>query len=157
MDQSYIRLPEEKYELMGDYIAGFVEGEGCFSLSMYKDKRYAKGVQPYPSFTLQVHIIDLPLIKKIKKTLNCGRIYYNEERKIVNYKVYKRSDIVNKVIPFFDRYQFHGNKKKSFEIFKEIMNLLLLKKKLSDEDIAHLFYLKESMNSREDFDGEQWT
>ena len=140
MNQSYIRLPEQKHELMGEYIAGFVEGEGCFSLSIYKNEKYKKGVQVYPSFTLQVHIIDLPLLKKIRKSLNCGRIYYNDKRKIVNYKVYKRSDLVNKIIPFFDGYQFHGNKKKSFEIFKEVMKIICLNKCLSDEQIAYLYY-----------------
>jgi len=149
MVQEYIATEVTKNEIMAYYITGYVEGEGCFSLGVHKNKRYTANYQFMPNFTLQVHIVDLPLIKKIKSTFQCGRIYYNKRDNTVNYKVYKLNDLKTKIIPFFDKYRFQGNKKKSFEIFKEVVSLLSKNKIRTDEQIAYIFYLKEKMNQRE--------
>jgi len=146
--QSYIYISQSTEELMGQYITGFVEGEGCFSISIFKDKRYKMKYQVYSSFTIQLHISDLPLLKKIQKTLQCGKIFYNKRDNTVNYKVYKRSHLLNKIIPFFEKYPFHGNKKKSFDIFKQIMELISSGKHTTNEGINQLFYLKEHLNKR---------
>jgi len=148
-EQSYINLPEEQTELMGYYIAGFVEGEGCFSIGISKNKQRKDYIQFYPTFTIQLNIIDLPLIEKIKKTLQCGKIYYHRRDNAVQFKVYKQSDLINIIIPFFDKYQFHGNKLRSFNIFKEAMKLFSQKEHLTNEGRNHLYYLKEKMNNRE--------
>jgi hypothetical protein len=150
LNQSYITLPERDQKLSGEFISGYIEGEGCFSLAITKKKGYLLGVQIYPSFNLQVHVIDKPLLEKIKKVMNCGRIYTNSKRKLVNFKVYRYDDLVNKVIPFFDKYQFHGNKKRSFEIFKEIMSILDKPGRISEEDLSQVASLKVSMNHRGD-------
>lgn len=150
LNQAYITLPERDQELSGYFIAGYVEGEGCFSVGISKGAKRSIAVRVYPSFTLQVHVIDRPLLEKIKKVLNCGRIYYNNKRKIVNFKVYRFDDLLNKVIPFFDKYQFHGNKKRSFEIFKEIMSILDKPGRISEEDLSQVASLKVSMNHRGD-------
>lgn len=150
--QTYIETTLTNNEIMAYYITGYVEGEGCFSLGVHKNKRYTANYQFMPSFTIQVHIIDLPLIKKIKSTFQCGKIYYNKRDNTVNYKVYKLNDIRTKIIPFFNKYQFQGNKKKSFDIFKEVIRLIVENKTKTEEQISYIFYLKEKMNHREIFD-----
>ena len=135
---------------MGNYIAGLVEGEGCFSIAIYKNKKYKIKYHVYPSFTIQMHIRELPLLKKVQNVLQCGRIYYNERDNTVNYKIYKQSDLLNKVIPFFNKYQFHGCKKHSFEIFKEIMLIISTNKHTTQEGINRLFFLKDKINKFEE-------
>lgn len=147
MSQSYIFLVDDCKKLTGEYIAGFVEGEGCFSIGYSKRRKGAN--QLYPNFTIQLHIIDLPLLELIQETLQCGRIYHSKKRKIVNFKVYRRSDLTNKIIPFFDKYQFHGNKRVSFEYFKEAMNLFSMGEHKTTRGKNRIIYLKERMNTRE--------
>ena len=146
--QSYIFLSSQPKELSGEYIAGFVEGEGCFSIGYSKRKNGT--TQLYPNFTIQLHVIDLPLLELIQKTLQCGRIYHSKKRNIVNFKVYRRSDLINKIIPFFDKYQFYGNKLISFEYFKEAMKLFSMGEHKTIRGKKRIIYLKERMNTRED-------
>jgi len=137
----------ETQKLTGEFIAGFVEGEGCFSLN-YDKHRYGKKTYIYlrSMFSIGLNKKDKELLEKIREFIGCGSIYLdignrkkykNANHDCYSYRVFRKDDLQNILIPFFDKYQFQGSKKIAFEVFKEIMGVVSKRKagqKSKDEE-----------------------
>lgn len=67
------------------------------------------------------HSRDNILLKSLISYLGCGRVEENENEKYSTsyYVVSKFDDIIEKVIPFFDKHQIEGVKSSDFQIFKK--------------------------------------
>ena len=104
------------------YITGLVDGEGSFSVSIQKDPTHRIGYRLKPSFSLGLHKEDLPILNEIRQTLNCGTISFNKN--MVQLKVEDIGSLVDKVIPFFEKYPLRAKKKYDFEIFKKIVSMM---------------------------------
>ncbi len=118
----------KKSILSGDYVAGFVDGEGCFNLQFRRDVRHERTNKPiYYSWKVQFVIVarkdDKELLKKIQKRLNCGYIYYARGDQ-VRYSVQDMENLYNIIIPFFRKYPLFGKKKKDFELWAEAVGIL---------------------------------
>ena len=71
-------------ELPGDYVAGFVDGEGCFYLTYRSEIRYERPGKPKyfrwtPYFAINLRQDDKEILEKIRNTLSCGNIHFNNE------------------------------------------------------------------------------
>lgn len=63
-------------------------------------------------------------MKILISTLGCGRIELNLAKSAVYFLVTKYQDIVNKVIPFFDKYLIKGVKVSDYSYFKKVAILI---------------------------------
>jgi hypothetical protein len=63
-------------KLPGDYVSGFIDGEGCFTIVISKHKTKKLGLDARIHFQIEVRADDLDIIEDIQETLECGRIYY---------------------------------------------------------------------------------
>jgi len=81
--------------------------------------------------------------KNLKKEITkC--IYYTETSaafQIVNF-----SDIINVIIPFFDKYSLQGQKRLDYNDFKKVSEILLRKKHLNEEGYNEILRIKKGMN-----------
>ncbi len=86
------------------YVTGFVDGEGCFAITISR-KRF-KVPEVRLKFEIELREDDEPILKEIQKTLDCGSIYrleyerYKKWRPHVKFMVGSFKDIKEKVIPF---------------------------------------------------------
>ncbi|MDA2936567.1 LAGLIDADG family homing endonuclease [Patescibacteria group bacterium AH-259-L05] len=130
--------------LPGDYIAGFVDGEGCFALNYSKETRLQrKGTPSYYRWTSYFYIVarydDREILEQIKDALNCGKIYILNKEGIregtatVQYAVQNFNDIFNKIIPFFHKYPLRAKKKYDFELWEKGVKILSKHKKKPPE------------------------
>ena len=65
----------ENYKLDPWWVTGFVDGEGCFYVSVRKNKDSNHGWRVEQRFTLVLHKKDEALLQKIKSSLGVGKIY----------------------------------------------------------------------------------
>ena len=72
---------KNKFGLSGDYIAGFVDGEGCFALKFRKDRKQNKSnntIREYfywgVEFVITLRTDDIDVLKSIMKILKCGSV-----------------------------------------------------------------------------------
>jgi len=63
-------------KLPGNYVSGFIDGEGCFTIVISQHKTKKLGVDARLHFQIEVRSDDLPIIQDIQETINCGRIYH---------------------------------------------------------------------------------
>lgn len=120
--------------LPGDYVAGFVDGEGCFYLNYRKEtKRNRKGSPSYyrwtPYFAITIREDDIEILKKIKNTLKCGKIYKlkrspKQSSAQAWYGVQNIDDIFEKIVPFFNQYHLRAKKKNDFKLWSRAVEIL---------------------------------
>jgi|GEM_PF-494099 len=119
--------------LPGNYIAGFVDGEGCFDLQFRRDVRHERPNKPvYYGWKVQFAVVarddDEELLKNLQNTLKCGAIYFARGDQ-VRYSVQDIENLYNIIIPFFKKYTLHGKKKKDFELWTEAVKIIYRNKR----------------------------
>lgn len=142
--------PVVSFEGLADpnWLAGFVDGEGCFYVNTKKAKAYLTGFQVIMSFSITQHVRDELLLTKFIDYLGCGKIEKVSTRPIeVRFVVYKFSDILNKIIPFFQNSPLQGIKWLDYQDFCKIANIMENKDHLTQEGLKKVRSLKSGMNT----------
>ena len=135
-----------------EYVVGLTDGEGCFYVNMWNSSLYRMGVGIQMHFHLKMQENDRTLLEKVRNTLGCGAVYFQKERRAnhcqcYRYTVSSQGDILNKIIPFFEKYPLQSvSKQKNFGIFCQIARLLKAKKHLTEEGVQQIRQLKSLMN-----------
>lgn len=116
------------FYLNPDYITGFTDGEGCFSVSIYKESRVLTGWQVKAIFSISLHDKDVKILEAIQRTFKVGKIYKHGENSL-QYRVSSLKDL-KVIIEHFDKYPLITQKKADYLLFKEVVNLLKQKEHL---------------------------
>lgn len=130
-----------------DWLAGFIEGEGCFYIQITKisNQKY----QVKLTFSISQHSRDLALFKNILKYLNCGRIDSSSTRlDEIAIVVNKLDDILDKLLPFFDSYPLQGSKSLDFKDWWTVAHLMKDGLHLTDDGLESIRSIKEGMNTK---------
>jgi hypothetical protein len=129
-----------------NYVVGFVDGEGCFCITVNKNGTRLPEIRLL--FEIEMREDDEPILRKIQQLLDCGQIYhldyerYAKWRPHVKYKVSNFSDIRNKVIPFFKKYPLQAKKRYDFIVFCRVADLIESKEHLSIKGVDKIQALK---------------
>jgi hypothetical protein len=83
-------------------------------------------------------------MKSLIDYLGCGRL--SRKRDVYEYQVSKFSDVVDKVLVFFEKYPILGEKAKDYVDFCITADLMKSKAHLTKEGIAKIQELKVGMN-----------
>ena len=137
----WIRRIEPK---IGYYIAGFTDGEGSFNVSLKKREDYSDKWKITASFNISQK--DRVILAKIKQILGCGTL---RERKdgVVYYEVTNLNSLQERIIPFFERFNFiSANKKRNFSIFQKIVNKMAHSEHLDRNGFLEIVKLRETLN-----------
>ena len=106
------------------WIVGFVDGEGCFSVSLHKNERYATrsfGWQINPTFHLYQHEGHRDILEAVRQHFGVGRIASKGPgSSVLTYSVQRRSDVAQVIVPFFEQHQLLV-KARDFEAFAEVV------------------------------------
>jgi len=125
------------------WLAGFSEGESCFFIDINKSSHTKAGFQTQLKFLISQH--GRGLLNCIVNYLGCGKCYI-KSRGTGEYVVVNFSDIVQKIIPFFEKYSFKGIKLYNYTDFTKAANLILNKEHLKPEGVEQILNIKNSMN-----------
>ena len=59
-----------------DYVVGLTDGEGCFYVNIWKSDSYRAGYAIQLHFHIKMQEKDKSLLDKVKNTLKCGGVYF---------------------------------------------------------------------------------
>ena len=108
--------------LTPNYVAGFIDGEGCFSVSIrpHPSIQNPKRWLIAPVFQAYQHRDNVVILEMIRDFFGCGRLTAKgPNRSVMTYSVYG-VDPERVIIPFFDRYPLISRKHEDFLKFREI-------------------------------------
>lgn len=144
---------EGQNQLDPNYVVGFVDGEGCFSVTCSKRSDIRAGYEIKAAFEMEVVIDDYPVMKRIYRALGKpGQLYtfsfkrHPKWKPHCKIKVSNMKDLVEKIIPFFKAHPLQSKKKKSFEKFCKIVELIKQKKHLQSGYASKIVTLRNLMN-----------
>ena len=96
-------------------MAGFVTGEGCFLVQITKSGQ-GKLDAVRLSFKVSQHSRDEQLLRSFIYFFWCGLFnYHSGNKKYGVFIVNKFSDILEKILPFFNEHKIEGIKREDFE------------------------------------------
>ena len=134
-----------KKEKLGFYLAGFVEGEGSFNVSLRRKADYKVSWQVVMSFNVSQK--DPTLLHILKRELDCGIIKIRKIDNLYSFDVTNPSDIIQKVIPYFQKYPvLSDSKKKNFSIFCDIAKLMEKGEHRNLSGLKKILDLREKLN-----------
>ena len=114
-------------------LTGFTDGEGCFTLSLVKNKGYSTGWQVQLTFNITLHQKDLAFLEQIKSFFGVGSIT-KHGKNTFQYRVSSRNDL-KVILNHFDKYPLITQKWADYFLFKMIINLINNKEHLTIEGL----------------------
>lgn len=140
----------QKEKLNPDYVCGFIDGEGSFSISIGKHKTLKRGFEIRPEFEIELRADDQEILERIVVTIGVGRIYDCSYERYgwyphSKYKITSIKDLRDYLFPFLDMYQLQAKKRKSYLLFREIVLMVCDKAHLSDEGFNKIVGLRDEL------------
>lgn len=133
-------------------IAGFTQADGSFGLNLYKNSGMKLGYSIAPTLRITQHQRDYLVLEKIIEFWGCGNLHnLSEARKEWTIKVSNTSDLVDIIIPFYQKYNLYGAKYEDFLDFSTGVSIFKAKGHLTSEGLSKLKELSSGMNSLRKF------
>jgi len=131
---------------ISSYLSGYVDGEGCFCVSINKSLRHQFGWEVRPSFSVSQNGDRAEVLELLKQYFACGTIRPDRSDRTLKYEVRSVVDLVERVIPHFEEYNLLSNKQRDFELFAEICHLMYRSQHQREEGFKHILELAFEMN-----------
>ena len=126
-------------------MAGFVEGEGSFNISLRSKADYKLGWQVVLSFNVSQK--DREILDILQKQLDCGIIKIRKIDKLHSFDVTTPKDIIRKVIPYFQKYPLLSEtKRRNFSIFCEAASLMNKGEHKTIQGLRKILEVRERIN-----------
>lgn len=139
----------DQNKLNPQYVTRFSDAEFTFSLKNIKISTNKTGWYVQPVFRIELHHKDALILEKIHSFFGVGnfRLQLNTGRNSVAiYSVESIKDLINVIIPHFDKYPLLTQKQADFLIFKKIVILLSNKEHLTMEGLRKIVSMRASLN-----------
>ena len=129
-----------------DYISGYVDGEGCFTVTFNAKAKALLGWELRPSFSVSQNEDRRQVLDIIREYFGCGYIRRDYADKTVKFEVRDHDELMTKVIPHFERFPLLSKKQKDFELFRSICKLIDETQHLNRDGFVNILQLAYRMN-----------
>lgn len=143
--------PEQK--LASQWVTGISDSEGNFSIFSQKTKSGYK-------FTLAFKVTQkghsAGILYDLKRYFECGNVHIdNKKEDAYKFNVNKLDDIINQIIPHFDRYPLLTSKNLDYQDLKKVAFMMKDGLHLTEDGFKNILLIKENMNSSRPFE-DRW-
>jgi len=140
----------QQERLNASWIVGFTDGEGCFHISINKLSGMSLGWQVLPEFRIVQHEKDEDVLHQIKNYFGFGSIEINNFDKNATRKGFRVRGLenLNNIVKFFEENPLRTTKKKNFDIFREVIQMMNNKEHLTKEGLDKIAELISGMNRK---------
>ena len=152
-DYGMVTPDNQQERLSSGWVVGFIDGEGCFSVSIYRNPKTALGWQVRPEFAVAQSASSSDVLDMLVEFFGCGTVYRNRRydnhrQDLLRYCVRRRSDLTIRIIPFFRANPLRTAKRDDFEKFVGIVEAMNAGRHLTRSGIADIARIVETMNHR---------
>ena len=135
------------------WIAGFVDGEGCFSVPIFRNHTAKLHWQVQPQFVVAQSVSSRDVLEELARVFGCGKVYLNQRHddhreQLALYSVKRFADLRDIIVPFFQEHQLRTSKRESFDTFVRILRLMEERKHLTVSGLIEIAEIAETMNRR---------
>jgi hypothetical protein len=139
--------------ITNDWLVGFVDGEGCFSCPVFRNRSMRLGWQVQPAFVVVQGISSRDVLEGIVSFFGCGLLsvnhrYDNHREDLLRYYVTRFGDLRDVIVPFFQANPLRTAKRENFAKFAEIVALMDLRRHLEVSGLIEIAEISQTMNFR---------
>ncbi len=132
------------------WVVGFVDGEGCFSVSIHHNEhaRPTGGWHVQPTFQVSQHRDHRDILEDLVRFFGCGKVRSKGNNSQVDvFVVHSSRQLVERVIPFFELHELRV-KRDDFESFAFITRAIRAKSHHRPDIFTEVVQRAYSMNAR---------
>ena len=130
------------------YFAGFVDGEGCFTVSFSPRSKLLIGWEVRPSFSVSQNADRSEVLVLMQQQyFGCGSIRPDRSDKTLKYEVRSLDDLIERIIPFFEANPLLSSKRRDFERFAEVCKLVRNQAHRTESGLREIARLAMAMNA----------
>ena len=135
------------------WIVGFVDGEGCFSVPIFKNKTCKLGWQVQPEFAVVQGERSMEVLRDLQQFFGCGRVSVNRRtddhrEDMWRYGVRSLRDLNDFIVPFFEANPLRTAKDDEFRKFSIVVRMMMDGAHLTSSGLSYIAGLTETMNHR---------
>ena len=138
--------PRHSREFLSAYISGYVDGEGCFTVSISPRAKLAVGWEVRPRLSVSQNGDRAEVLQLIQAHFGCGSIRPDRSDKTLKWETRRLEDILERVIPHFERSPLLSGKRFDFERFAVICRLMADGAHRSRGGLIEIVELAQGMN-----------
>ncbi len=139
------------------WVTGFVDGEGCFSISLVrqpdrgKRKGYRTGYQVAHEFAVTQGAKSISSLRDLREFFGVGSVVVNNRHDdhreaLYRYVVRARKELLEVVIPFFQEHPLRTAKRGDFESFVRCVELIALGRHRTHAGVIEILEITQTMN-----------
>ena len=100
------------------WIAGFVDGEGSFSVPIFRNHQTTLHWQAQPQFVVAQSASSRDALEELVSIFGCGKVYVNQRHddhreQLALYSVKRFADLRDIIVPFFQEHQLRTSKREN--------------------------------------------
>jgi hypothetical protein len=107
------------------YISGYVDGEGCFTVSISPRPTLRVGWEVRPSVSVSQNGDRSEVLLAIQEYFGCGSLRPDRSDLTLKWETRRLSSILSSVVPHFRLYPLQSGKRRDFELFAAIASAWL--------------------------------
>jgi hypothetical protein len=149
---------DNQQERLDGYISGYVDGEGCFAVAVNRNSSCRLGYQLVPELHVSQNGERAQVLELIRERFGgCGYIKPNGRTdRVLVYVVRRREDLMEHVIPFFERSPLLSPKQVEFERFATIVKAMAAGRHRTSVGFSTLLEIALAMNRGGRFRSVRW-
>jgi LAGLIDADG endonuclease len=128
------------------FVSGLTEGEGCFCISFAVRSKLRTGLEVRPSFALSLNEKDLELLRDLQAFFGCGWIRESKADRTFKYEARSVGDLLDRIIPHFERHPLRGGKARSFAAFADVCRMIEQGDHLRRDGLRNIIDIAYQMN-----------
>jgi LAGLIDADG endonuclease len=136
------------------WIVGFVDGEGCFSISLVRNPTCRLGWQVQHEFAVTQAAGSRPALEAIVRYFGCGKIVEqvrsgSHRQALLRYSVKDRRSLSGRIVPFFEEHPLITAKQHDFRWFAQVLAMMHLGSHLTEVGLHDIAAITQQMNRKQ--------
>ena len=135
------------------WVVGFVDGEGCFSVPIFRNRTCRLGWQVQPEFSVVQGARSADVLDDLRRFFGCGHVSRNVRHDdhrddMVRFGVRSLGDLRLRILPFFEAHPLRTVKRREFRSFATVVRLMSTGAHLTGEGLTEIALIASAMNHR---------
>jgi len=144
---------QQERPVVAQWVVGFVDGEGCFSVPIFRNGTCRLGWQVQPEFTVSQGVRSVHVLHELERFFGCGSVgrngrHDNHREDMYRFRVSSCADLRRSVIPFFEVHPLRTDKANDFISFVTVVRMMESRRHLMPDGLHQIARLAEQMNRR---------
>ena len=144
---------QQERPLAVEWVVGFVDGEGCFSIPIFRNPSCRSGWQVQPEFAVVQGERSVSVLRALEDFFGCGvvsvnRRHDNHRQDVWRFGVRRLVDLRERIVPFFEANPLRTAKVGDFTSFAAVVALMSEGVHLTMDGLERIAAIAETTNRR---------